>query len=84
MPRAFTLEVVTPAGRVVQAEAESVVLPGVAGSLGVLHAHEPWTVLLKPGAVSYRPAGGEWKNVEIGGGVASIDGSTTLVLADEV
>lgn len=82
MPRAFSLEVVTPAGRQVKAEAESVVLPGAAGSLGVLNSHEPWTVLLKRGAVSYRASGGGWKNFEIGGGVASIEGNATLVLAD--
>ena len=82
MAHGFSLKVVTPAGSAVEAEVESLVLPGAAGSLGVMASHEPWTVLLKKGAVSFRKPGGQWENVEIGGGVASIEGTRTVVLAD--
>jgi F-type H+-transporting ATPase subunit epsilon len=80
--KAFSLKVVTPAGSAVEAEVESLVLPGAAGSLGVLASHEPWTVLLTKGAVSYKKVGGAWEHVDIGGGVASIEGTRTVVLAD--
>ena len=82
MARIFSLKVVTPEGSRIEAEVESLVLPGQAGSLGVLVSHEPWTVLLKQGNVSYKKPGGEWENVPIGAGVASIEGNRTVVLAD--
>jgi F0F1-type ATP synthase epsilon subunit len=80
--KGFALKVVTPAGAAVEETVESLILPGAAGSLGVMASHEPWTVLLKKGAVSYKKAGGGWENVEIGGGVAQIEGTRTVVLAD--
>jgi len=82
MAHGFSLKVVTPAGAAVEETVESLVLPGAAGSLGVLASHEPWTVLLKKGAVSFKRTGGGWENVEISGGVASIEGNRTVVLAD--
>jgi F-type H+-transporting ATPase subunit epsilon len=81
--KAFDLKVITPEGVKVEEKVESLVLPGREGSLGAWSGHEPWLILLKPGAVSYLPHGGrEWKNVEIGGGVAELGASTTVVLAD--
>ena len=63
---------------------ESLVLPGQSGFLGVLTAHEPWTVLLKEGAIAYKLPGGQWQSVSVAGGVATIEGNRTLVLADTV
>jgi len=80
--RTFSLKVVGPEGVLAEAEAESLVLPGAAGSLGVLFSHEPWTILLKRGAVSWKAAASDWKSVEIASGVASIEGARTVVLAD--
>jgi F0F1-type ATP synthase epsilon subunit len=81
--KTFSLEIVGPSGVLAEeAQAESLVLPGAAGSLGVLAGHEPWTVLLDAGAVSWKSAGGDWRQVEIASGVASIEGSRTVVLAD--
>jgi len=78
----FSLKVVGPEGVLAEAEAESIVLPGAGGSLGVLAHHEPWTILLKQGAVSWKVAGREWQSVEIASGVASVEGTRTVVLAD--
>ena len=82
MSRVFQLKVVTPEGIAVEAEVESLVLPGAAGSLGVLASHEPWTVLLKTGAVSWKKPAGAWESFEITAGVAQIEGTATTVLAD--
>ena len=80
--KAFSLRLVGPEGVLAEAEVESLVLPGAVGSLGVEAGHESWTVLLKRGAVSWKKAGGAWDSAEIGGGVASIEGARTIVLAD--
>lgn len=82
MANKFSLRLVTPAGVATECDAESLVLPGVAGSLGVLAGHESWVVLLKPGPVAWKPVGGAWANVNITGGVADITGTRTVVLAD--
>ena len=82
MARSFQLKVVTPEGIAVEADVESLVLPGAAGSLGVLASHEPWTVLLKQGAVSWKKVAGAWESFDIAAGVAQIEGTSTTVLAD--
>jgi len=82
MAHTFQLKVVTPEGVAVETEAESLVLPGAAGSLGVLASHEPWTVLLKNGAVSWKKPAGAWESFDIAAGVAQIEGTSTTVLAD--
>ncbi len=82
MPGAFSFRLVSPEGTLLSSEVESLVLPGAAGSFGVWRAHEPWVALLKAGEVEYRPAGGEWRRLKIGGGVASVKREETLVLAD--
>ena len=78
----FSLRLVTPSGVAAECDAESVVLPGAVGSLGVMAGHEPWVVLLKAGAVAWKQAGGSWDSVKITGGVADITGARTVVLAD--
>lgn len=80
--KAFALQVVGPEGVMAEADVESLVLPGAAGWLGVQAGHEAWTVLLKRGAVSWKKMGGAWESAKIGGGVASIEGSRTIILAD--
>ena len=82
MAKAFSLRVLTPEGVEAECDVESLVLPGSAGSLGVLSGHEPWVVLLGRGRVSYRQSGGDWKSLAVTGGVADIGPAATVVLAD--
>ena len=82
MAGTFSLKVLTPEGVEAECDAESLVLPGAAGSLGVLHGHEPWVVLLAAGKVSYRQSGSGWKSLSITGGVADIGPAAAVVLAD--
>lgn len=82
MAGTFTLKVLSSRGPRVNARVVSVVLPGAAGSLGVLRAHEPWTVALKAGEIAYRGEDGAWHRTEIAGGVASMERERTIVLAD--
>lgn len=82
MTRVFQLKVVTPEGVAIEAEVESLVLPGAGGSLGVLASHEAWTILLKRGAVEWKKPAGAWESFAIAAGVAQIEGTNTTVLAD--
>ena len=77
------LEVVTPTGKVLDVEADTVTAPGALGELGVLPEHRPGLVMLGGGALRYEKNGSEGEPVYIRGGVAEIRPDGVLVLADE-
>lgn len=77
------LEVVTPTGKVLDVEADTVTAPGALGELGVLPEHRPGLVMLGGGALRYEKSGSEGEPVYIRGGVAEIRPDGVLVLADE-
>jgi F-type H+-transporting ATPase subunit epsilon len=75
------LLVVTPEKKVVDAEAESVELPGELGYLGILPGHTPLITLVKTGVLSYRDgSGGE--AFAVSSGFAEVAGDRVSVLAD--
>jgi F-type H+-transporting ATPase subunit epsilon len=75
------LSVVTPERTVVEAEVDSVQLPGELGYLGILPGHAPLITLLKPGVISWSPGGGEGA-AAISGGFAEVAEDRVTVLAD--
>ncbi len=75
------LLVVTPEKKVVDAEAESVELPGELGYLGILPGHTPLITLLKTGVLSYRDGGGT-EAFALSSGFAEVAGDRVSVLAD--
>jgi len=77
------LEVVTPTGKVLDVEADTVTAPGVLGEMGVLPEHRPGLVMLGGGALRYEAGGSEGEPVYIRGGVAEVRPDGVLVLADE-
>jgi len=75
------LEVVTPQGRVLEKTADTVVLPGHLGELGVLPGHIPLAVQIKAGEM--RVTSGATDEVFIvGGGFAMIANDAVSVLTD--
>ena len=75
------LEVVTPQGRVLEKTADTVVLPGHLGELGVLPGHIPLAVQIKAGEM--RVTSGVTDEVFIvGGGFAMIANDAISVLTD--
>ena len=82
MAEGFAFRLVSPEGVALEAEVESLVLPGASGSFGVWRSHEPWVVLLQAGQVEYRAMDGEWRRSRISGGIAAVGREGTLVLAD--
>ena len=76
------VEVVTPGGAALSAEADEVVLPGVLGELGVLPGHLPLLAGLRPGVLRLRAAG-EARAVAVGTGFAEVGaGDKVLVLVE--
>jgi F-type H+-transporting ATPase subunit epsilon len=75
------LLVVTPEKKVVDAEAESVELPGELGYLGILPGHTPLITLLKTGVLSYRDGRGA-EAFAVSSGFAEVAGDRVSVLAD--
>ncbi len=76
------LEIVTPNGRVLDAEAKSITAPGYLGEFGILPGHQAALVMLSGGVLRYEDASGE-QAVFIRGGIAQISDDSVLVLADE-
>ena len=81
MVKTLRLNVVTPEREALARDVETVVLPGEAGSFGVLPGHAPLVAALRPGLLRYR-AGGETREFAVGGGYAEITGGRVTVLAD--
>ncbi|NLA05134.1 MAG: F0F1 ATP synthase subunit epsilon [Firmicutes bacterium] len=75
-------EVVTPERKILEEEAESVIVPGTEGYLGVLPRHTPLLTTLKPGVVSYRKVGRETERLAVSGGFMEAGPDKVIILAD--
>ncbi len=75
-------EVVTPERKILEEEAESVIVPGTEGYLGVLPRHTPLLTTLKPGVVSYRKVGRETEQLAVSGGFMEAGPDKVIILAD--
>lgn len=81
MPGDFEFEVVTPERSVIKERAESLVVPGVDGYMGVLVDHAPIVVSLKPGVVKYK-AGTGFSSMAVTGGFLEFSENRAVILAD--
>lgn len=73
-------EIVTPERRVLQLEADEVVLPSNDGSMGVLPGHAPLLARLDAGEASYR-VGSTRHYLAVSGGFAEVEHHRVSVLA---
>jgi F-type H+-transporting ATPase subunit epsilon len=73
------LEVVTPSGVAVTADADEVTAPGVRGEFGVLPGHTPFISALRAGVLSWR-RGGQRGVMAVGPGFAEISGHDRIVV----
>ena len=78
---ALHLEIVTPAGRVLEKAADSVVLPTSTGEIGVLPGHIPLTTRLEAGELRVSTAAAAESYV-VARGFALIANDTVSVLTD--
>ena len=75
------LQVLSPEGELLNEEAESVRLPAVDGSLGILRGHVPMVAALKAGRILYRREG-QQRSLLISGGLAEVRDDRICVLVD--
>lgn len=74
-------EIVSQDRMVYQGEADSVLLPGAAGEMGILPHHSPVLTVLKFGVVRVRSKG-EDQFFTVAGGVAEVQPDQVTILAD--
>ncbi|HKX46867.1 MAG TPA: ATP synthase F1 subunit epsilon, partial [Planctomycetota bacterium] len=76
----LTLRIITPERIVFDEPVESVRLPALDGSLGVLPRHAPMVVALEMGLLRYRKGGAE-ETVFVGSGFAEVSDNVLRVVA---
>ena len=79
---ALTLEIVTPAERVLTVECDEVRAPGKSGGFGVRPGHTPLVAQLAAGELSYL-AGGTLHRFAVGEGFAEVSDDRVRVLVEE-
>jgi len=75
------VEVVSPAKRLVSADADEVIAPGADGLFGIRFGHTPYLALLQPGLVTITD-NGVAKKYFVAGGFAEAGGDHVRVLAE--
>jgi F-type H+-transporting ATPase subunit epsilon len=81
LPTSITLTVVSRDRKLVEAQVDEVVLPGVDGELGVLPGHTPMLASLKIGPLRYR-TGATVERLVISWGFAEVLPDRVIVLAE--
>lgn len=83
----FSLKLVTLLGEKLSTNAYAVTLPSESGKITVMPGHEPLVTLLKPGVLAVRKrqddADDRTEFYVLSGGIAKINQSELIVLADE-
>ncbi len=83
MANTLRVEVVSAEQQIYSGEAEFVVLPGVAGELGIYPRHTPLFTAIKPGAVRIKvPNQAQEELVFVQGGFLEVQPHVVTVLAD--
>jgi len=81
MAGTLTLRVITPDRIALDTQVESVRVPGVDGSLGILPRHAPMVAALDTGILRYR-AQGKQQVLFVSGGFAEVRGDTLRVVTE--
>jgi F-type H+-transporting ATPase subunit epsilon len=79
---ALSLEIVTPAQRVLSVQADEVRLPGSEGGFGVRPGHTPLVAALAAGELIYLTSGAEHRYA-VGEGFAEVSNDRVRVLVEE-
>ncbi|HIQ37210.1 MAG TPA: F0F1 ATP synthase subunit epsilon [Desulfocapsa sulfexigens] len=81
MAQQIHLEVVTPAGAVVNEDVDIVNAPGYGGDFGVLANHAPFLSTIKIGLLTYE-TGGDRKSLMISGGFSEVSNNKITFLVE--
>ena len=82
MAGTFSLQIVTPEREVYASQVESVTLPGMESSFGVLRNHAPLIAALEAGVVRIVDAELKEVNLAVGGGFFQVAQNQAILLAD--
>jgi F-type H+-transporting ATPase subunit epsilon len=83
MANTIHVSVVSPEAEIFSGDAEFVVLPGVAGELGIYPKHTPLITAIKPGTVRIHFGGGRPEQIIfVAGGMLEVQPDNVTVLAD--
>ncbi len=77
----ISVDILTPDRRVLQAQADSVVVPAWDGELGILSHHAPLLTQLQPGQIRMR-TGNELQLFAVSGGFVEIQNNHVVVMAE--
>ena len=83
MENGFNLEIIVPAGQLVNEKVAAVTLPTELGQVGILPEHADYTALLGTGILEYNAQSGV-KKLVVSGGFLSFARSNLKILADSV
>ena len=81
--RTFSVSLVTPDGAAFEGDAEMIIVPGVAGEIGVLARHAPLIATLKEGSTRIHPGGGEVLTFATGPGFFQVLEDRAIALVDD-
>lgn len=76
------IEVVTPARTVLSERADSVIVPGIDGYLGIQANHAPLVAGLRAGVMFFGPVGTGKRRLAVSGGFVEVADNRVTVLAD--
>ena len=79
----FDVELVTPDGPVYQGDARVLIVPGLAGEIGVLARHAPLVATLKAGSTRVHVGGNEVHEFATGPGFFKVELDRALALVDD-
>jgi F-type H+-transporting ATPase subunit epsilon len=77
----LAVEILTPEKRVMQLDADSVVIPSVQGELGILRNHAPLLAMLQAGAIRLR-RGEDTQLFAVSGGFVEVQNNQVKIFAE--
>ena len=81
MPESFRLQVVSPAGEVLDRDVVEVTAPGLEGEFGVLPRHARYMTALGVGELNFTDTAGETGQLALAGGFAEVGPEGAIFLA---
>ncbi|MGE0490374.1 MAG: ATP synthase F1 subunit epsilon [Vulcanimicrobiota bacterium] len=79
--KTFQVEIVTPASTKFEGLVNELILPGVAGEMGILAGHAPLLAMLSPGQLIYETTEGQFP-LAVGEGFATVANNKAVCLVD--
>ena len=79
--KTFQVEIVTPESTKFEGEINELIIPGVAGEMGILAGHAPLLAMLSPGQLIYETTEGQFP-LDVGEGFATVANNKAVCLVD--